>query len=185
MDTNALVGNAINRSHAIEKLLRKHYPAAKGHGLRAAIKSLNGILPAILTRAIGVVVDVRNKAAHPDRFKPDTVPPDFDRLCEEIEWLIPNFMGLPHAKPAPPPKVSKPPAPMPRTTAVVSQPQNQGVATNVPANRGKPWTDQEDKMLVKAFDARTTLEQLAKAHQRGIGGIQSRLTKLGKLPEPQ
>ncbi|MGB8167623.1 MAG: hypothetical protein WCF18_09030, partial [Chthoniobacteraceae bacterium] len=63
MDTDALIGKAITRSHTIDKLLRKHYPTAKV-GLHAAINDLADTLPAILVRAIRVVAIVRNAAAH-------------------------------------------------------------------------------------------------------------------------
>ena len=194
MDTNALTGNAINRYQAIEKLLRKHYPEAKGGSLRAVNKSLADTLPAILFRTIEIVANVRNAAAHPDGSKRVQSPLDFDRLCDEIELLIPFIARRQHAKPAQPPNASKSRAPKPQSIAEIPKPQNKGVATNVPANRGKPWTDAEDKKLVKAFEARTAIPELAKAHQRGIGGIEKRLIKLGKLttdqyrtdpPEPQ
>ncbi len=58
--------------------------------------------------------------------------------------------------------------------------QSNGTA-RTPLNHGKPWTPAEDTKLVDAFDAHTSIPQLAKTHKRGIGGIQSRLTKLGKL----
>ncbi len=54
-----------------------------------------------------------------------------------------------------------------------------------PANHGKPWTPDEDKKLADAFDAQITIPELAKAHKRGIGGIQSRLAKLGRLSPGQ
>ena len=63
--------------------------------------------------------------------------------------------------------------------------QSNGTIPNTPANHGKPWTPAEDKKLADAFDAQTTIPQLAKAHKRGVGGIQSRLTKLGKLTADQ
>lgn len=189
MDTNALIGQVITRSHAIDKLLRKHYPATKG-GLHGALDSLGETLPAVLTRTIRLVASVRNAAAHPDRFTRDTVPSDFDRLCNEIELLIPYFTSQQHAKPAQPPKKSKPPAPKPpapkpQTTAADSKPQNSSTATIFPANHGKPWTPEEDQKLADAFDAHTTIPELAKAHQRGVGGIQNRLIKLGRLTAEQ
>jgi hypothetical protein len=179
MVTHALIGKVITRSHAIGKLLRKHYPAAKG-GFYAALNNLADTFPAILLRAIRVVAKVRNAAAHPDGFTPETVPRDFDRLCNEIELLIPYFASQQHAKPAHPLKEPTPPAPKPQTVVAIPKPSN-GVPTKAPANHGKPWTPEEDKMLVNAFDAQTTIPELAKAHQRGIGGIQNRLTKLGRL----
>ena len=63
--------------------------------------------------------------------------------------------------------------------------QSNGTTPSTPANHGKPWTPAEDKKLADAFDAQTTIPQLAKAHKRGVGGIQSRLTKLGKLTADQ
>lgn len=196
MNTDALIGKAITRSHAIDKLLRKHYPEAKV-GLHAAINSLADTLPAILVRGIRVVAIVRNAAAHPDGFKPNSIPPDFDRLCNEIEILIPYFASQQQAKSAQPPKQQpKPPSAKPPATAAIAKltgPSN-GTKTNAPANHGKSWTPEEDKMLADAFDAHATIPELAKAHQRGFGGIQNRLTKLGRLaadqhktypPEPQ
>jgi len=69
--------------------------------------------------------------------------------------------------------------PQPQTPAKPAQVN--GAGANAPANHGKPWTPAEDKQLTDAFDAQTTIKDLAKAHKRGIGGVQSRLLKLGKL----
>ncbi len=71
---------------------------------------------------------------------------------------------------------------MAKVPSVVKAP----VAVKVPAvakpeNHSKPWTPEEDQKLVSRFDAKVALEVIAKKHKRGIGGIQSRLTKLGKL----
>ena len=60
-----------------------------------------------------------------------------------------------------------------------------GTVSGTPANHGNPWTPAEDKKLADAFDAQTSVPELAKAHKRGVGGIQSRLTKLGKLTADQ
>ena len=59
--------------------------------------------------------------------------------------------------------------------------QNKADASNQSANQGKPWTATEDKQLAAAFDARKTVAELSKAHKRSIGGIESRLAKLGKI----
>lgn len=48
---------------------------------------------------------------------------------------------------------------------------------------GKPWHDDEDVRLLRAFDAGVTLEELAKNHMRNLGGIQSRLVRHGRLQE--
>jgi hypothetical protein len=207
MDTNALlIGKAITRSHAIDKLLRKHYPVAKG-SLHATLNSLADALPAILIRAIRVVANVRNAAAHPDEFKSATVPPDFDRLCNEIELLIPYFADQQLTQPAQSPKKTAapatdslegtascpaqpakknlPPASKPQPTAATLKSWASSVAPNNPTNYGKSWTPEEDRMLADAFDAQTTIPELAKAHQRGVGGIQNRLVKLGRLTADQ
>jgi hypothetical protein len=195
MNTDAITGKTIRRSLAIENLLREHYPAAKGsRSLHAAINSIENTLPAILVRTIRVVAIVRNADAHPDGFKPDTVPSDFDRLCDEIELLIPYFAKRQISKPPQPPKKKKPPTSAPQTTAAIPKPEINSIAANLPANHGKPWTPEEDKRLTDAFDAQTDITELAKTHERGVGGIQNRLIKLGRLstdeykiypPEPQ
>jgi len=179
-DFDTIIGRVIRRSQVIEKLLRSHYKAT-ARGLYKAIHELADTLPAVLIRTIRVVAKVRNAAAHPDGFKPAIVPPDFDRLCNEIEQLIPYFADQQQARSAQPPKKPKSLAPKPRTTATDSKPPNKGMAADFLANRGQPWTPEEDQKLTDAFDAHTPILELAKAHQRGVGGIQNRLTKLGKL----
>jgi len=52
----------------------------------------------------------------------------------------------------------------------------------LPGQAGKPWSEQEDKALLAAFDAGIKLAQLAKDHQRSRGAIQARLVRLGKIP---
>jgi hypothetical protein len=90
MDINTVIGKVITRSHTIEKLLRTHY-GSKGRGLFKVIDDLADTLPAVLVRTIRLVAIVRNAAAHPEKFSLESVPPDFDRLCDEIEVLIPFF----------------------------------------------------------------------------------------------
>jgi len=46
---------------------------------------------------------------------------------------------------------------------------------------GKPWSDGEDQRLLAGFDAGTPLAQLATAHERTRGAINSRLIRLGRL----
>jgi hypothetical protein len=50
-----------------------------------------------------------------------------------------------------------------------------------PARAGEPWSPQEDARLVKAYDEGKTFQDLALSHQRTVGAIESRLTKLGKI----
>lgn len=50
-----------------------------------------------------------------------------------------------------------------------------------PAMTGKPWHDEEDIRLLRAFDAGVSMQGLAKNHMRKLGGIQSRLVYHGRL----
>ncbi len=51
----------------------------------------------------------------------------------------------------------------------------------LPANAGKPWTEQEDRELLEKFDEGTSIAELAKAHDRTAAGIQARLERHGRL----
>jgi hypothetical protein len=51
----------------------------------------------------------------------------------------------------------------------------------MPANAGKPWTEQEDRELLEKFDAGQTVAQLAQAHDRTAAGIHARLVRHGRL----
>ena len=190
-DINTLIGKVITRSHAIEKLLRAHYNAT-GRGLHKAIDDLSDTLPAVLARTLRVVAIVRNAAAHPDRFTLESAPTDFDRLCNEIELLIPFFAGRDATKPAQPiepPKVQTPKlpkiAPTPKPFIESAGPRPKGLATGATANQAKPWTPEEVKQLAAGFEAQATIPELAKTLNRGIGGVQRKLIKLGKLPADQ
>lgn len=48
----------------------------------------------------------------------------------------------------------------------------------LPGRRGKPWSEEEDRLLYDSFIAGQPLETLASVHQRGQGGIRSRLQRL-------
>jgi hypothetical protein len=54
-----------------------------------------------------------------------------------------------------------------------------------PGNAGKPWDEKEDRELVKDFDARTALKEIAAKHGRSEYAITARLVKLGKLSETE
>jgi hypothetical protein len=49
------------------------------------------------------------------------------------------------------------------------------------ANRGKPWTADQEAQLLKAFDAGRDIDDIADAHGRTQGAITSRLRKLGRI----
>ncbi|HEX5091718.1 MAG TPA: hypothetical protein VFV84_03410 [Burkholderiales bacterium] len=51
----------------------------------------------------------------------------------------------------------------------------------LPAKTGEPWTEDEDRKLLAAFDAGHALGELAAAHERTQTGIRARLVKYGRL----
>ena len=61
------------------------------------------------------------------------------------------------------------------------RPKAQSSRARVPANAGKPWTNQEDRELLEKFDAGQTVAQLAQAHDRTPAGIHARLARHGRL----
>ena len=55
----------------------------------------------------------------------------------------------------------------------------------LPANFGKPWTEDEDRTLVAEFDAGVPMPDMARKHARTHSSIRLRLEKLGKIdPAP-
>ena len=53
-----------------------------------------------------------------------------------------------------------------------------------PANAGRPWSQDEDLRLGKAYDSGRSIEELADAHQRSRIAIEARLAKLGRIEAP-
>jgi hypothetical protein len=51
----------------------------------------------------------------------------------------------------------------------------------MPRNAGKPWSEEEDRRLLEAFDHGEALEALAQNHARTRAGIQARLERHGRL----
>ena len=51
-------------------------------------------------------------------------------------------------------------------------------STEHPANRGKPWLDDEILQLLQNVRKKKTVEEIAEQHQRTVGGITSRLKEL-------
>src|SRR5687767_6060881 len=51
----------------------------------------------------------------------------------------------------------------------------------MPAKTGQPWTEEEDRKLLAAFDAGRGLQELAATHERTMGAIRARLVKYGRL----
>jgi hypothetical protein len=53
----------------------------------------------------------------------------------------------------------------------------------LPANAGKPWSEEEDNRLLAAYDGGLPIPELAEAHGRTRSAISSRLVKFGRLEE--
>ncbi|GEL78739.1 hypothetical protein [Tenuibacillus multivorans] len=53
----------------------------------------------------------------------------------------------------------------------------------LPRNAGKSWTEEEEYLLVKAFDEGKSINELSEVHKRTKGSIRSRLIKLEKIEE--
>lgn len=51
--------------------------------------------------------------------------------------------------------------------------------STLPANVGKPWSEDENNALVAEFHAGRAMSEIAILHQRTQAGIQARLEKLG------
>jgi hypothetical protein len=64
--------------------------------------------------------------------------------------------------------------------AALEQQQRRTRASSAP-NRGKPWSEDEDRKLLSAFDTGGNVEEIAQTHQRTKQGIRARLQKYGRL----
>lgn len=51
----------------------------------------------------------------------------------------------------------------------------------MPAKTGVPWSEEEDRKLLAAFDAGRALQELAVAHERTMGAVRARLLKYGRI----
>ncbi|MDA3873358.1 MAG: hypothetical protein PF795_05305 [Kiritimatiellae bacterium] len=52
---------------------------------------------------------------------------------------------------------------------------------NEPPNSGQPWTPEEEQEVLRQFDAKMDVEDIAAKHHRTKGAIWSRLEKLGRV----
>ncbi len=53
--------------------------------------------------------------------------------------------------------------------------------SQMPAKTGEPWSEDEDRKLLGAFDSGRALQELAAAHQRSMGAVRARLLKYGRI----
>ena len=65
--------------------------------------------------------------------------------------------------------------------ALVSEEEKIRRQRDLPKRVGKPWSENEDKALIKAFDMGVSLKELVAKHQRTRGAIRTRLIRLGKI----
>ena len=52
-----------------------------------------------------------------------------------------------------------------------------------PENAGKPWTNEDDRILTAMYDEGKTRKEICEYFNRSTGGIASRLVRLGKIPD--
>lgn len=75
----------------------------------------------------------------------------------------------------------------PASPAQKSAPAKDATATTArpgQENAGRPWSQEEDTRLGGSYDSGKSIEELAAIHKRSRWAIESRLARLGKIPEP-
>jgi hypothetical protein len=53
--------------------------------------------------------------------------------------------------------------------------------SQLPQKTGEPWSEDEDRKLLAAFDAGRALQELAAGHERTMGAVRARLLKYGRI----
>ena len=53
--------------------------------------------------------------------------------------------------------------------------------SQMPPKTGEPWSEDEDRRLLAAFDAGRALQELASQHERTMGAVRARLLKYGRI----
>lgn len=69
-------------------------------------------------------------------------------------------------------------------TAIITlqaQPKPKKKRDNLPEKSGKPWTEEEQKRLLSAFDSGKKINELAREHKRTRSAIRARLVRAGKI----
>ncbi len=75
------------------------------------------------------------------------------------------------------------------TSTAIAQPPTRQASPAAPGkpgqeNSGRPWSEEEDARLGKAYDAGKSVDELAGLHKRSKWAIEARLARLGKIPAP-
>jgi len=96
-----------------------------------------------------------------------------------LESRAPTSRGA-HAQEMPGPQSSGQKTSEQNTPTAQSRAQSQSQSQSR-SNAGKPWSGEEDKQLLAAFDADKPLADIARAHGRTVGGVRARLEKHGRL----
>lgn len=68
-----------------------------------------------------------------------------------------------------------------RALEMTSRSKARSSRARMPANAGKPWSEQEDRDLLERFDSGLSVAQLAQSHDRTLAGIQARLERHGRM----
>jgi hypothetical protein len=53
--------------------------------------------------------------------------------------------------------------------------------SQLPQKTGEPWTEDEDRKLLAAFDTGRALQELAATHERTMAAVRARLLKYGRI----
>jgi hypothetical protein len=54
----------------------------------------------------------------------------------------------------------------------------------LPINAGKPWNEEDDRLLLERWDQGNTIELFGEMHGRTLAGIRARLERHGRLSRP-
>lgn len=66
-------------------------------------------------------------------------------------------------------------------TALERQERYDRRRSQMPVKTGEPWSENEDRKLLAAFDAGRALQELAASHERTMGAVRARLLKYGRI----
>jgi hypothetical protein len=66
-------------------------------------------------------------------------------------------------------------------TALERQERFERRKAQMPSKTGEPWSEEEDRKLLAAFDAGRALQELATSHERTMGAVRARLLKYGRI----
>lgn len=67
------------------------------------------------------------------------------------------------------------------TSALERQERSDRRKAEMPVKTGEPWSEDEDRKLLAAFDSGRSLQELATAHERTLAGVKARLLKYGRI----